>query len=65
MITEGQYIRGWSRWRKVRSVFTFPFYMATYIPIGFVALFKKVGWKPITHTVTKSIDEINEISAQK
>ena len=65
MITEGQYIRGCSRWRKVRSVFTFPFYMATYIPIGFVALFKKVGWKPITHTVTKSIDEINEISAQK
>jgi len=65
MITEGQYIRGCSTMRKIRSVFTFPFYMVTYIPIGFVALFKKVGWKPITHSVTKSIDEINEKNVAK
>jgi len=59
MLTEGENISGCSTGRKVWSVFTFPFYMATYIPIGFVALFKKVGWTPITHSVTKSIDDIN------
>ncbi len=62
MLTEGEHISGCSLGRKIRSVFTFPFYMATYIPIGFVALFKKVGWTPITHTVTKSIEDINEKS---
>ena len=64
-ITEGQHIHGCSRWQKIRSVFTFPLYMATYIPIGFVALFKKVGWKPIQHTVTKSIEDIDEKNAIK
>ena len=30
-------------------MFTFPIYMLTYIPIAFVAMFKKVEWKPIAH----------------
>lgn len=38
--------------RKVFSVFTFPLFMFTYIPISFAALFVKVEWKPIRHSVT-------------
>ena len=38
--------------RRILSVFTFPIFMFTYIPISFVALFKRPGWKPIYHNVT-------------
>ena len=38
--------------RKVLSVFTFPLFMFTYIPISFAALFVKVEWKPIRHSIT-------------
>ena len=60
MLTEGDNISGCSRGRKLWSIFTFPFYMATYLPIAVVALFKKVGWKPIQHTVAKSIDDLSK-----
>lgn len=65
VLTEGGNISGCSTGRKIRSVFTFPFYMATYIPIGVVALFKKVGWKPIEHTVTTSIEDIDQKNTTK
>ncbi len=65
MLTEGESIKGCSRWRKIWSVFTFPLYMATYLPIGVVALFKKVDWKPISHTVSKSIEELDQDSVTK
>ncbi|MGE7665517.1 glycosyltransferase family 2 protein [Ureibacillus composti] len=45
-------------WKKILYTFTFPFFMFTYIPIAIVALFKEVEWKPITHTVAKSIDDV-------
>ena len=38
--------------QKLRAVFTFPLFMFTYIPVSFAALFMKVEWKPIHHTVT-------------
>lgn len=60
MMTEGDQISGCSRGRKIWSMFTFPLYMATYLPIGVVALFKKVDWKPIQHTVSKSIEDLNQ-----
>lgn len=63
MLTEGENITGCSFARKIWSIFTFPIYMSTYIPIGFVALFKKVGWTPIAHTVTKTIDDLDGKSA--
>lgn len=44
--------------KKILYTFTFPLYLATQIPIALVALFKKVEWKPITHTVVKTVDEI-------
>ncbi|CAM5219200.1 Cellulose synthase/poly-beta-1,6-N-acetylglucosamine synthase-like glycosyltransferase OS=Ureibacillus acetophenoni OX=614649 GN=SAMN05877842_108134 PE=3 SV=1 [Ureibacillus acetophenoni] len=56
-------ITEWNRihstgWKKIWYSFTFPFFMFTYIPIAIVALFKKVEWKPIAHTVAKSIDDV-------
>lgn len=39
-------------WKKVLYAFTFPVFMFTYIPISIAALFAKVEWKPITHSVT-------------
>ena len=44
--------------RKVLFLFTFPVFMLTYIPISLVALFCKVEWKPITHNVSKTLQEI-------
>ncbi len=57
MITEHKNIHGkW--WMKLKSVFTFPLFMFTYIPIAVAALFMKVEWEPIVHNVSKSIDEM-------
>ena len=44
--------------KKIFYMFTFPLFMFTYLPISIVALFKKIEWKPIAHTVVKSIDDI-------
>lgn len=46
--------------KKILSLFTFPFFVFTYIPIAIVALFKKVEWTPITHTIAKTIDEVHD-----
>ncbi|KGR79248.1 N-acetylglucosaminyltransferase [Ureibacillus manganicus DSM 26584] len=58
-------ISEWNRihstgWKKIMYSFTFPLFMFTYIPIAIVALFKKVEWKPIPHTVAKTIDDVLE-----
>ena len=47
----------WSRIRtswqkKILSMFTFPLFMSTYIPVSFGALFSRPEWRPIPHTVT-------------
>ena len=47
-----------SSWMKVRTMFTFPLFMFTYVPIAVVAIFKKVEWTPIEHTVVKSIEDM-------
>ncbi len=44
--------------RMIRYLFTFPLFMLTYAPIAIVAMFKKVEWTPIQHSVTKSIDDV-------
>jgi cellulose synthase/poly-beta-1,6-N-acetylglucosamine synthase-like glycosyltransferase len=56
-ITEWKKIHS-SPWKKIGYVFTFPLFMITYMPISVVALFKTVEWKPITHTVAKSLDDL-------
>ncbi|MBR4692437.1 MAG: glycosyltransferase [Oscillospiraceae bacterium] len=35
--------------RKIGYLFTFPFFMLTYLPVGLVSLFRNPGWKPIVH----------------
>lgn len=47
-----------SAWMKIRTMFTFPLFMFTYVPIAVVAIFKKVEWTPIEHTVVKSIEDM-------
>lgn len=44
--------------RKIMFLFTFPLFIFTYVPISIVALFKKVEWVPIEHTIVKSIEDV-------
>lgn len=48
--------------KKIKYMFSFPIFIFTYIPISIVALFKfkKIEWKPITHSITKTIEEIQQ-----
>ena len=48
-VTEWKHIRA-SAFKKILYTFTFPFYMVTFIPTAFIAIFKKdVSWKPTPH----------------
>lgn len=49
-----------STFKKLLYTFTFPIYLTTQIPIAIVALFKKVEWKPITHSVVVTVDDIKQ-----
>ncbi|MBR2901293.1 MAG: glycosyltransferase family 2 protein [Clostridia bacterium] len=44
--------------KMIKYLFTFPIFMLSYAPIAIAALFKKVEWTPIQHSVTMSIDEM-------
>ncbi|MDO4377735.1 MAG: glycosyltransferase family 2 protein [Erysipelotrichia bacterium] len=46
--------------KKIFYMFTFPFFMLTYIPISLVALFTKVKWTPIEHNRNLNLKEIKE-----
>lgn len=46
--------------KKIIYTFSFPIFIFTYIPISIVALFRKIEWKPITHSITKSIEEVRQ-----
>lgn len=48
--------------KKIKYLFTFPFFMLTYIPIALVALFKKAKWKPISHTISVDVEEMSKAS---
>lgn len=56
-ITEWKKIHTTSK-KKILYTFTFPIFMFTYVPISIVALFKKIEWTPIRHSISKSIEEI-------
>lgn len=45
-------------YKQVLYVLTFPIFMILYLPILFVALFKKVDWEKTEHSVIKDIDEM-------
>ncbi len=44
--------------KKILYLFTFPIFIFTYVPISIVALFKKIHWSPITHNISRSIEDI-------
>jgi len=44
--------------KKCLYIFTFPLFMFTYIPISIIALFKKVEWKQIHHSESKTLDDV-------
>ena len=50
-VTEWNKIRA-STFHKILYTFTFPLFLATYIPIAFYALFARVSWVPIRHTLS-------------
>lgn len=45
--------------KKLLYTITFPVFIFTYVPIAIVALFRKVEWKPIAHTVAQSIEDFH------
>ena len=46
------------RHKKILYMFTFPAFMRTYIPIYIAALFINVSWKPVVHTRSRSLADI-------
>ncbi len=46
--------------KTIKYLFSFPIFMLTYAPIAVAALFQKVEWTPIQHSVSKSIDEVGK-----
>ncbi|MBE6688834.1 MAG: glycosyltransferase [Ruminococcaceae bacterium] len=51
--------------KKILHLFTFPLFLLTYAPIAIIALFKRVKWEPIRHSVTKTIDDIEHEFVRK
>ncbi len=60
-ITEWKNIRA-STFKKIKSFFTFPLFMLTYLPISAVALFSHVHWTPIEHTDAVTLDDVTNVS---
>lgn len=46
--------------KKIIYTFTFPLFMFTYIPISAAAIFMKPEWRPISHCITATPDEIRK-----
>ncbi len=44
--------------RKAAHLFTFPLFMMTYLPVSVAALLCKAEWKPIRHSVSKTLEEV-------
>ena len=51
--------------KKILYLFTFPLFQFTYVPISVIALFRKVEWTPIKHSVSKNLEEICEEDKEK
>ncbi|MDD3171533.1 MAG: glycosyltransferase family 2 protein [Bacilli bacterium] len=47
-----------SIFKKIFFALTFPLFMLTYIPISFIALFKKTKWSHIEHNKALTLEEI-------
>lgn len=47
---------------KIGYVFTYPLFIASYIPIAVCALFTNVTWVPIKHTISLGVETVKQIS---
>ena len=62
-----------SEWRKIHAspfkkilyMFTFPLFIFSFIPIAFIALFKRVEWAPIAHDGTATLSDMHEGEDEK
>lgn len=57
LLTEWKHING-TTGRKITSMFTFPLFMMTYIPVAVSALFRPFRWQPIAHTVAVPVGSV-------
>jgi cellulose synthase/poly-beta-1,6-N-acetylglucosamine synthase-like glycosyltransferase len=48
--------------KKLLYALTFPIFMFTYLPITAVTLFRKVEWKPISHNVHVSVEDLSGVT---
>ena len=51
--------------KKIASMFTYPIFMFTYIPLSLCALFVRPQWTPIAHKDAKSIEDINKANVYR
>lgn len=51
--------------KKILYMFTFPFFMTTYLPIAVIAMFKNPSWQPIRHNRSMSLEEITNKFSDK
>lgn len=58
MLTERKRIRATFK-EKLQSLFAFPLFMMTFVPIALSAPFRKFQWQPIAHTVAISAEELH------
>lgn len=47
-------------YKKILYCLTFPIYMAIFLVISLIALFKKVTWKAVPHVSSKTIEEVSD-----
>ena len=59
LTTQWKHIRA-GKTRKLLSLFTFPVFMLSFVPIALAAPFQKFQWKPITHSVAVSSGSLIE-----
>lgn len=57
MLTEWKRVRATTA-QKIGSIFAFPLFMITFIPISLTAMFRKFQWTPIAHTAAISAKEL-------
>lgn len=49
-----------TRGQKIKAVITFPWYMLSFLPVVYYALFKKVEWKQIPHESQATAEDLLE-----
>jgi len=49
-----------SVFKKTAYMFSFPVFIMTYLPISIVAVFTKVEWQPIKHSLARTLDEVRK-----